>query len=115
MTVFVDDMRARFRRLILCHMVADTDAELHAMADRIGVARRWFQGDHYDIALSKRALALRAGAVPITQRECGIMTIHRRRHGVLMPLADVREFLAALAAAREEHARLCLWQPGPTP
>lgn len=24
-------------------MIADTEAELHAMADRIGVARRWYQ------------------------------------------------------------------------
>ena len=39
------------------------------MADRIGVARRWFQTPpkasfwHYDIAKSKRALAVAAGAV----------------------------------------------------
>jgi hypothetical protein len=43
--------------------------ELHAMADRIGVARRWFQAPpkasfwHYDIAKSKRALAVAAGAI----------------------------------------------------
>ena len=58
MTVYVDDMRAPFGRLVMCHMIADTPAELHAMADRIGVARKWFQnkgsGPHYDIALSKR-------------------------------------------------------------
>jgi hypothetical protein len=35
---------------IVCHMIADTEAELHAMAARIGVARRWCQGDHYDRA-----------------------------------------------------------------
>lgn len=79
MTVYVDDMRARFGRLILCHMIADTAAELHAMADRVGVARRWHQGDHYDIALSKRALAIAAGAVEITWRCRGLMTVRRRR------------------------------------
>jgi hypothetical protein len=61
-SVYVDDMRARYGRMIMCHMLADTPAELHAMADRIGVARRWFQNKastpHYDIALSKRALAV---------------------------------------------------------
>lgn len=72
MTVYVDDMRAKFGRLVMCHMIADTDAELHAMADRIGLARKWHQGDHYDIALSKRALAVAAGAVEITRLECGI-------------------------------------------
>lgn len=43
MTVYVDDMRAPFGRMKMCHMVADSDAELHAMAARIGVARRWHQ------------------------------------------------------------------------
>lgn len=64
MPVYVDDMHAPFGRMLMCHMVADTLDELHAMADRIGVARRWYQGPpvtrwpHYDIALSKRALAV---------------------------------------------------------
>lgn len=83
MTVYVDDMRARFGRMIMCHMIADDEAELHAMAARIGVARRWYQGDHYDIALSKRALAIAAGAVPITLRQCAMMCSNRRHTGTL--------------------------------
>ena len=76
MSVYVDDMRARFGRLVMCHMIADSTAELHAMADRIDVARRWVQHpgtpkEHYDIALSKRALAVEAGAIEITWRETG--------------------------------------------
>jgi len=71
--VYVDDMRAPYGRLIMCHMIADSDEELHAMAERIGVARRWHQkpgpGSHYDIALSKRALAVAAGALEITWRQ----------------------------------------------
>jgi hypothetical protein len=53
----------------MCHMIADTPEELHAMADHIEVARRWFQEPpkasfwHYDIAQSKRALAIGAGAL----------------------------------------------------
>ena len=79
MSVYVDDMRAHFGRMIMCHMVADTEAELHAMADRIGVARRWHQGDHYDIALSKRELAVAAGAVELTRRELGRWLMEKRR------------------------------------
>lgn len=79
MTVYVDDMRAGYGRMVMCHMIADTAEELHAMADAIGVARRWYQGDHYDIALSKRALAVKLGAIEITWRECSLMSIHRRR------------------------------------
>jgi hypothetical protein len=76
--IYVDNMRAPFGRLILCHMIADTEDELHAMADRIGVARKWYQGDHYDIALSKRALAVSFGAIEINRIQCGFMAMLKR-------------------------------------
>lgn len=83
MTVYVDDMHklpmGRFGRMKMSHMIADTEAELHAMADRIGLARRWYQGDHYDVSLSLRAKAVAAGAVEITLRELGKMRLARRR------------------------------------
>jgi hypothetical protein len=67
--VYVDSATIKFGRMKMCHMLADTPAELHAMADTIGVARRWYQArasaPHYDIAQSKRAEAVRAGAVEI--------------------------------------------------
>lgn len=72
LAVFVDDMHltamGRLGRMRMSHMIADTDAELHAMAERIGVARRHFQGDHYDVCLAKRRLAVEAGAVEVTMR-----------------------------------------------
>lgn len=71
MSVYVDAAKYRYGRMVMCHMIADTPEELHAMADRIGVARRWFQDPktmnvsfpHYDIAKSKRELAVEAGAI----------------------------------------------------
>lgn len=83
MSVYVDDMRAPFGRMKMCHMVADSSAELLAMADRIGVARKWLQHagtryEHFDICLSKRAAAVAAGAIETTQRELAI----RRRSQV---------------------------------
>jgi hypothetical protein len=54
--------------MIMCHMLADSLDELHEMADRIGVQRKWFQAKnvpHYDICKSKRALAVKYGAVEI--------------------------------------------------
>jgi len=95
MTVYVDDMRAKFGRLVMCHMVADTEAELHAMADRIGVDRKWYQYPHksryphYDIALSKRALAVAAGAVEISQRESPAISKRCRIAANLPPLPRV--------------------------
>lgn len=74
MAVYVDDMRAPFRGMVMCHMAADTSEELLAMADKIGVARKWLQKpgtcyEHFDIALSKRAQAVRAGAVEVTRKD----------------------------------------------
>ena len=84
--VYVDDMQAQFGRMKMCHMVADTDDELHAMADRIGVSRRWHQAppahdSHYDIAQTKKALAIAAGAIPITWKQVSAMTLRRRVTG----------------------------------
>lgn len=73
----------------VCHMLADSDAELHAMADAIGVARRWWQspdataGSHYDICLAKRAAALRLGAKSVTTRQLAAMNARRRETGAL--------------------------------
>ncbi|MBV9870473.1 MAG: DUF4031 domain-containing protein [Frankiaceae bacterium] len=74
MSVYVDDMRAPLGRMVMCHMMADTTAELLAMADRIGVQRKWLQHpgtpkEHFDISLGKRALATRAGAIEVTRRQ----------------------------------------------
>lgn len=76
MSVYVDDMRASFGRMVMCHMIADTTEELLAMADKIGVQRKWIQKagthyEHFDIALNKRALAVQHGAIEITWREAG--------------------------------------------
>lgn len=79
MAVYVDDMRAAYGRMVMCHMMADTDEELCAMADRIGVRQRWHQGDHFDICLQKRALAVAAGAIEVTQRELVAIRVRLRK------------------------------------
>ena len=83
MSVYVDDMRARYGRMIMCHMTADSTEELVAMADRIGVARKWIQKagtpfEHFDICLAKRASAVANGAIETTMRERS-RTLYERR------------------------------------
>mgnify|MGYP000296442435 CR=1 FL=1 len=89
MTVYVDDMytvpMGEFRRMKMSHMMADTDAELHAMADAIGIERRWYQRDHYDISITKRKFAIRNGAVEISMRQMAAYSALRRRFGVTVP------------------------------
>jgi hypothetical protein len=82
-SVYVDDMRAPFGRLIMCHMVADSRDELLAMADRIGVARRWLQKDgtpheHFDICMAKRALAVKLGAAEIDRAKLAALIGEKR-------------------------------------
>ena len=48
----------------MCHMLADTDAELRDMADRIGMQQRWHQGDHFDIDRDMRNAKRAIGIVP---------------------------------------------------
>jgi len=72
--VYVDDMQAPYRNMVMCHMAADSTDELLAMADRIGVNRKWIQypgsyREHFDICAAKRKLAVNAGAEEVTSRE----------------------------------------------
>lgn len=80
MAVYVDDARNPFGRMIMCHMWADTAAELHQMADAIGMKREWFQTPngpnrrpvsfpHYDLSQMRRAAAIQLGAVELARRE----------------------------------------------
>ena len=69
MAVYVDDGRWPYRGMRMCHMWADTRAELLAMADAIGVGRQHLQAppraswEHFDICQAKRAMAVRRGAI----------------------------------------------------
>lgn len=86
MPVYVDDMykspMGSFRGMKMSHMIADTKEELLEMAKKIGVNVKWIQNEdtpqeHFDIAFSKRELAVKNGAKEITMRELGRMTWER--------------------------------------
>jgi Protein of unknown function (DUF4031) len=100
MTVYIDDMYLRamgqFNRMKMSHMIADNDSELHHMAKLIGVSRRWYQGDHYDVCMSKRKLALQYGVVAITLRQCSQMCFIRRVRGRLPTPEQVEAYWKTL-------------------
>jgi Protein of unknown function (DUF4031) len=53
-----------------CHLVSDASfEELHAFAAALGIPRRFFQGDHYDLPAHLRAPALVHGAEAVTTSE----------------------------------------------
>ena len=70
MAVYVDDAYIPFGRYKMCHMYADTHEELINMSDKIEVDRTWIQypgtyKEHFDIAKSKRKLAVEHGAIEV--------------------------------------------------
>jgi Protein of unknown function (DUF4031) len=83
MPVYVDDMEAPFRGMIMCHMLADTHEELMAMAALLRLDPAWLQHpgtpkEHFDISLGKKRLALARGALPITWDEAGAHVARKR-------------------------------------
>ena len=73
MSVYVDSGRNPLGRMLMCHMLADTTEELHAMAEMLGLSRKWVQypgepKEHYDLSQGKRALAVKLGAKEIDSR-----------------------------------------------
>jgi hypothetical protein len=68
--VLVDPAIWPFRDRLWCHLVSDTSYdELHAVAEALGIPRRGFQGDHYDLPADLRDSAIALGAQPVTGRE----------------------------------------------
>jgi len=83
MSVYVDNMNASYGRMKMCHMIADSTEELLAMADAIGVNRKWLQDagtyrEHFDICLSKRAIAVKKGAIELTWMQLGNKVVAKR-------------------------------------
>ena len=70
MAVLIDEPIWPFRDRLWCHLVSDTSYdELHQIAERAGIPRRAFQGDHYDIPADRRDQLIALGAEPVAGRE----------------------------------------------
>ncbi|UKJ64059.1 DUF4031 domain-containing protein [Cellulosimicrobium cellulans] len=70
MTVLIDPPAWPAHGTLFSHLVSDSSlAELHAFAASIGVSRRAFDLDHYDVAAERYDVAVAAGAVPVGGRE----------------------------------------------
>lgn len=74
MAILVDELReypgVALPFSVWCHMATDGDFdELHAFAARLGLRRRWFQRDHYDVPAHGRAAAVALGAEGVTTGE----------------------------------------------
>lgn len=111
MTVYVDDVRikasvGRYTDRSWCHLLTDdpTMVELHALAQRIGLRRAWYQPPkmyrlgmpvcwwrgHYDVTEAKRREAVRAGAVEIGMSEWSEMVQRFKQEHDAAPAVGVQ-------------------------
>ncbi|ACL61582.1 DUF4031 domain-containing protein [Methylobacterium nodulans] len=108
MAVYVDQPLFPFGRMVMCHMWADSLDELHAMADRLGLKRAWFQcppkasWEHYDVSKGVRAKALAFGAIE-TDRYGAVYFVAQRegRTEVVERIDRVRQQAAEDALAEQ--------------
>ena len=71
MAVLIDTPAWPWRGRLWSHLVSDASyEELHAFVAReLGIPRRAFQGDHYDVPVDLYDIAVAAGAEPVGARE----------------------------------------------
>jgi hypothetical protein len=99
MTVYVDTMQAPFKGMLMCHMIADSEQELHAMAAAIGMQRKWYQRDHYDISMERKQLAIQSGAREIGMRELAAMVFLGRAG---QPMGDPETAVSRMRAWKRQ-------------
>ncbi|MEU9363462.1 DUF4031 domain-containing protein [Streptomyces avermitilis] len=70
MTLYIDPPTWPGHGHLWSHLVSDVSyEELIRFADELGVPRRAFERDHYDLPSHRYADAVRAGAVEVSSRE----------------------------------------------
>ncbi len=70
MTVLIDAPRWPAHDILWSHLVSDSTLdELHAFAERMGLPRRSFDRDHYDVPDYRYDELVAAGAEPVTMRQ----------------------------------------------
>ncbi|SCX39119.1 Protein of unknown function [Klenkia marina] len=71
MALLIDTPVWPWRGKLWSHLVSDTSYdELHAFVQaELGIPRRAFQGDHYDVPQELHDVAVAAGAEPVSCRE----------------------------------------------
>ena len=91
MTILVDPAIWPWRDRVWAHLVSDESYdELHAFAERLGIPRRAFQGDHYDVPEDYRERAIELGATPVSQPRAGPSPHRLRPAAPQGPLSRLR-------------------------
>lgn len=101
MALFIDPPRWPAHGTVFSHLISDASLdELHAFAARIGIHRRAFDEDHYDIPIELYDQAIKTGAVPVS----GVELVRRlRRSGLRIPARERPEKILPLLLRKWEE------------
>lgn len=106
MAILIDPPRWPAHGFLWSHLVSDTSLnELHAFARRIGLPRRSFDLDHYDVAEFNYERAVISGAMPVTGHEL-VRALHASGLRVRQADRPRLKFLRRQEFLREEWVRL---------
>jgi hypothetical protein len=68
--ILIDQPRWPAHDTLWSHLVSDSSlSELHEFAERVGIQRRAFDLDHYDVPARRYEDLVAAGAAPVSNRE----------------------------------------------
>ncbi len=111
MTVLVDAAIWPFEGRRWAHLVSDASfEELHEFAERLGIPRRAFQGDHYDVPSDYRDRAIELGAQPVPSRE-----LVRRLRAAGLRRVRSESMTDAAAQEAESSSAMAMASAGETP
>jgi hypothetical protein len=87
-TIYIDPPIWPGHGYLWSHMISDRSyQELHEFAAQIGIPRRGFERDHYDVIADRYDAALAEGARPVSSREIVVLLteagLRRRRRSRL--------------------------------
>ena len=118
MTILIDPPAWPAHDTLWSHLVSDASHdELHAFAKRLGVPRRGFDLDHYDVPASLHERAVALGARPVTAKELlrGMQDagprVRQVDRGIMTPIRR-REYLTAEWAALGEGFGIAAFERG---
>lgn len=104
--VYVDDAYIPYGQMRMCHLISPDESELHQMAAMIGIARKHYQGDHYDICMTMRRRAVRYGTKEISVRQIAAMrALMRDGHKMPNPDTAIFEYTTMRAIRRQQKEK----------
>ncbi len=93
-----------------CHLMADTEQELHTFATGMGLLKRWYQDDHaiphYDLTPRMRRMAIRLGAREIATIDEYQSLVVRKKQPRVIPFGYADGGVPALERLMQDGAYL---------